>query len=54
MARVKLRCIMGCPGFKKSYREKGLLKIEIHSYSTVLNCKGGGIICEGGGFSSNL
>ena len=25
MARVKLRCIMGCPGLKSSYREKGLL-----------------------------
>ena len=26
MARVKLRCIIGCPGLKNSYREKGLLK----------------------------
>ena len=25
MARVKLRCIMGCPGLKRSYWEKGLL-----------------------------
>ena len=25
MTRVKLRCIMGCPGLKNSYREKGLL-----------------------------
>ena len=25
MARVKLRCIMGCPGLKSSYSEKGLL-----------------------------
>ena len=25
MARVKLRCIMGCPGLKSSYWEKGLL-----------------------------
>ena len=24
MARVKSRCIMGCPGLKNSYREKGL------------------------------
>ena len=24
MARVKLICIMGCPGLKSSYREKGL------------------------------
>ena len=24
MARVKLRCIMGCPGLKDSYRKKGL------------------------------
>ena len=22
---VKLRCIMGCPGLKRNYREKGLL-----------------------------
>ena len=26
MARVKLRCIMGCPGLKSNYREKGLLQ----------------------------
>ena len=26
MARVKLRCIMGCPGLKSSYQEKGLLQ----------------------------
>ena len=25
MARVKLRCILGCPGLKSSYRKKGLL-----------------------------
>ena len=25
MARVKLRCIMGCRGLKSSYPEKGLL-----------------------------
>ena len=25
MARIKLRCIMGCPGLKSSYREKDLL-----------------------------
>ena len=25
MARVKFRCIMGCPVLKSSYREKGLL-----------------------------
>ena len=25
MASVKLRCIMGCPGLKSSYQEKGLL-----------------------------
>ena len=25
MARVKLRCIMECPGLKSSYQEKGLL-----------------------------
>ena len=25
MASVKLRCIMGCPGLKTSYREKGLI-----------------------------
>ena len=28
MARVKLRCIMGYPGLKSSYRQKGLLKIS--------------------------
>ena len=27
MARVKLRCIMGCPGLKSSYQEKGILSI---------------------------
>ena len=26
MARVKLRCIMGCPGLKSDYWEKGLLQ----------------------------
>ena len=26
VARVNLRCIMGCPGLKNSYPEKGLLK----------------------------
>ena len=26
-SRVKLRCIMGCPGLKSSYRGKGLLSI---------------------------
>ena len=25
MAKVKLRCIMGCPELKSSYREKGLV-----------------------------
>ena len=25
MVRVKLKCIMGCPGLNKSYREKGIL-----------------------------
>ena len=25
MTRVKLRCIIGCPGLKSSYREKGIL-----------------------------
>ena len=29
MARVKLRCIMGCPGLKDSYREKGLFELVI-------------------------
>ena len=27
MARVKLRCIIGCPGLNTSYREKGILLI---------------------------
>ena len=26
MARVKLRCIMQCPGLKSSYQEKSLLR----------------------------
>ena len=26
MARLKLRCIMGYPGLKSSYREKGLFQ----------------------------
>ena len=26
MTRVKIRCIMGCPGLRNSYREKGLLQ----------------------------
>ena len=29
MARVKLRCVMGCPGLKSSYREKGLLAVKV-------------------------
>ena len=29
MARVKLRCIRGCPGLKSSYREKGLFITKI-------------------------
>ena len=28
MARVKLRCIMGCPGLRSSYREKGLFQYQ--------------------------
>ena len=28
MARVKLRCIMGCPGLKSSYQEKGLFLLH--------------------------
>ena len=28
MARVKLRCIMGCSGLKRSYQEKGLLQLK--------------------------
>ena len=27
MAKVKIRCIIGFPGLKSSYREKGLLRI---------------------------
>ena len=31
MARVKLKCIMGCPGLKSSCQEKGLLsKISVN------------------------
>ena len=29
MARIKLRCIVGSPGLKSSYREKGLLEEEL-------------------------
>ena len=31
MVRVKLRCIVGCPGLKSSYQEKGLLMILLHN-----------------------
>ena len=31
MTRVKLRCIMGCPGLKNSYQEKGLLVLPTSS-----------------------
>ena len=31
MARVKSKCIMGCSGLKRSYREKGLLSLVIQS-----------------------
>ena len=37
MARVKLRCIMGCPGLKSSYREKVLLPVDF--FFTSLNKK---------------
>ena len=30
MARVKLKCIKGCPGLKDSYREKGRLIAHEH------------------------
>ena len=36
MARVKLRCIMGCPGLQRSYREKGLLSTSLFSYKLLL------------------
>ena len=29
MARTKLRCIVGCPGLKSSYREKGLFPLYL-------------------------
>ena len=32
MARVELRCIMGSPGLKSSYQEKGLLKDFCETY----------------------
>ena len=35
MARVKLSCIMGCPGLKISYREIGLLGLSQISLSPV-------------------
>ena len=39
MARVKLRCIMGCPGIKRSYQEKGLLSRFHHGiyFATNIN-----------------
>ena len=42
MARVKLRCIMGCPVLKRSYQEKVLLKVNfkmnfIHSNFHIMN-----------------
>ena len=37
MARAKLRCIMGCPGLKSSYREKGLLAALIRA--KIINLK---------------
>ena len=40
MARVKLRCIMGCRGLKSSYREKGLLCLSI-CRTILLNVKVG-------------
>ena len=36
MARIKLRCIMGCPGLQRSYREKGLLSTSLFSYKLLL------------------
>ena len=32
MARLKLKCIMGCAGLKSSYREKGLLQKHETNY----------------------
>ena len=42
MARVKLRCIMGCPVLKRSYQEQVLLKVNlkmnfIHSNFYIMN-----------------
>ena len=40
MARVKLRCIMGCPGLERSYREKGLLSMIVsNDFPFVLGLK---------------
>ena len=40
--QVKLRCIMGCPGLKISYQEKGLLaKVYFVTVNTILVC----IVC---------
>ena len=35
MARLKLRCIMGCHGLKSNYLEKGLYFIQCVSQSLV-------------------
>ena len=44
MARVKLRCIMGCPGLKSSYQEKGLLTQLIYIIVIKTNFKTGNSI----------
>ena len=40
MASLKLRCIMGCPGLKSSYQEKGQLmlwkQLEKHLLDVIL------------------
>ena len=37
LARVKLRCIMGCPGLKSSYQEKGTLHTFRFYHNTLIH-----------------
>ena len=50
MARVKLRCIMGCPGLKSSYREKGLFQ----KHNLLLNNSKAKMLIAGDSLVSNL
>ena len=39
MGRVKLRCILGCPGLNSSYQEKGLFQASLFFYEKILNAQ---------------